>query len=133
MTGIQGSGFPESRTILFVGGAEDGRVIQGQEAWFMTVTIGKEQNPNGSYSVSEAPIGSRFKVTSSRLFQAMQLLGMQEAFAFFNRYGVASGNQTGNIYELAEKLDGLYVFRFVSELTKQESSAVSAKPEKQAD
>lgn len=112
MSGLSTARFPESRTLLFVGGPNDGHVISGQDAWFMTVTIGPTK-ADGSANVEGVKLGDRFQVMPSRLMQAMQLLGMDNALIFFERYGVGKEQHTKSVYELSEMLDGLYVYRFV--------------------
>jgi hypothetical protein len=72
--------------------------------------------------LAEPEIGFCIRVTSSRLLDAMKILGMEDALAYFQKCGVGSSNMDMNKYCLSEVIDGLYVFRHAPEAGKQKET-----------
>lgn len=100
----------EGRVIVLVGGPEDGRIIKGREALMVVLRV-KPTSEEEVMQLTEPKIGSCFKITSSRLIEAIDKLG-EDALIYFQRFGVANEQMESNRYCLTEVIDGLYVYRF---------------------
>lgn len=105
----------KSRVVLFVGGPEDGTVIKGEDA--IVLTMRPETLSDGSAKMVNSQIGTSLNKLSTRLFNAMNVLGQDEALIYFQRYGVSEKQQGMNKYTLSVIQDGLFVFKYAGDST----------------